>query len=228
MAVTPRPASTVVLMDQMSRIYLTQRPKTMKFMGGQYVFPGGAVEKGDHKADSQFINKDNSNELVNQGYYVAAARELFEEVGVLLCSSFDGTGVHFDKETEQKYRRQLLNGEISFLELLKNEGIIFHLESLTYIGNLTTPEESPIRFDTRFFIAQLPKGQSPKPDLNEIDHAVWYTPEEALLAYKSREISIAPPTILALKTILDHQNGNPLLMPDLAGMNLQDIRELRF
>jgi 8-oxo-dGTP pyrophosphatase MutT (NUDIX family) len=228
MTVTPRPASTVVLMDDMSRIYLTQRPKTMKFMGGQYVFPGGAVEKTDHKVDSQFINIVTANEIANQSYYVAAARELFEEVGILLCSTFEGSEVHLDKETVQKYRGLLLNGEISFLDMLKMEEMILNLERLTYFGSLTTPKERPIRFETRFFIAQLPKGQSPEPDSNEIDHAAWYTPEEALSAYKRREISIMPPTILALKTIIDHQNGSPLLMPDLTGMNLEDIRELRF
>ncbi|MDF2856480.1 MAG: hypothetical protein K0Q87_2331 [Neobacillus sp.] len=228
MAVTPRPASTVVLMDYMSRIYLTQRPKTMKFMGGHYVFPGGAVEQGDHIEDSQFIKKVDSYELAEQSYYVAAARELFEEVGVLLCSTFEGSEVHFDEETEQKYRRQLLKGEISFLDMLKLEGIIFNFESLRYFGNLTTPKDSPIRFETKFFIARLPEGQSPKPDSSEIEHAAWYTPEEALSAYKRREISIAPPTILALKTIMEHENGRPLQMPDLTGMSLQDIRELKF
>ncbi len=228
MSVTPRPASTVVLMDEMSRIYLTQRPKTMKFMGGQYVFPGGAVEKADHKVDSQFINSVNANEPADLSYYVAAARELFEEVGVLLCSTIEGSEVHLDKESVQKYRRQLLNGDISLLDMLKMEGILLNLESLTYFGNLTTPKENPIRFDTRFFMAQLPKGQSPEPDLNEIEQADWYTPEQALSAYKRREISIMPPTILALKTIMDHQNGSPLFMPDLTGMNLQDIRELKF
>jgi 8-oxo-dGTP pyrophosphatase MutT (NUDIX family) len=228
MTVTPRPASTVVLMDHMSRIYLTKRPKTMKFMGGHYVFPGGAVEQDDHKVDRQFIKMVESNELAEQSYYVAAARELFEEVGVLLCCTYEGSEVHFDEETEQKYRRELLKGEISFLEMLKNERIILNLESLTYFGNLTTPKENPIRFDTRFFIARLPIGQSPKPDRNEIEDAAWYTPEEALSSYKRREITIAPPTILALKTIMDHQVGRPLQMPNLTSMNIQDIRELRF
>jgi 8-oxo-dGTP pyrophosphatase MutT (NUDIX family) len=228
MVVTPRPASTVVLMDHLSRIYLTQRPKTMKFMGGHYVFPGGAVEQGDHIEDRQLIKMVDSYELAEQSFYVAAARELFEEVGVLLCRTFEGSEVHFDEETEQKYRSQLLKGEISFLDMLKLEGIIFNLESLRYFGNLITPKENPIRFDTRFFIARLPIGQSPKPDRNEIEDAAWYTPEEALSAYKRREITIAPPTILALKTIMDHQIGRPLQMPNLTGLNIQDIRELRF
>lgn len=209
MTVTPRPASTVVLMDNRSRVYLTKRPKTMKFFGGFHVFPGGAVEKSDYQIDNQFIKKGNLMESFDQAYFVTAARELFEEVGVFLSITDVENPIQFKKATEMEYRRLLMKGEIAFGQILKNEGLDLNLESLTYFGHLTTPKENPIRFDTRFFLARLPQGQEPKPDLHEIEEAVWLSPEEAFAEYKNKNIRIAPPTILALKAIIDNQNGRP-------------------
>ncbi len=203
MAVIPRPASTVILMDDDLRVYMTKRPKTMKFFGGFFVFPGGAVEEGDHVQSSDYILNWNHDNTFDSSHYVAAARELFEEVGVLLCSTDDESTIQLKKESELDYRRLLLNGEISFIEMLKQEGLHLNLEHLTYFGHLTTPKTNPIRFDTRFFIAQLPKGQTPNPDLNEIDEAVWFYPSDALTAFENGKIFLAPPTIHALKTIIE-------------------------
>jgi 8-oxo-dGTP pyrophosphatase MutT (NUDIX family) len=215
MAVIPRPASTVVLMDDKSRVYLTKRPKTMKFFGGFYVFPGGAVEKSDLEIDHEYIKQKEPMESFDSAYYVAAARELFEEVGILLCTNGSGLSVPLEQEAEMEYRRQLIQGELSFSQMLKKEGMHLNLENLTFFGQLTTPERNPIRFETHFFLAQLPDGQLPNPDLSEIDEASWFTPEEAISAFQNGEISLGPPTILALTAISDHQKGKPLRMPDL-------------
>lgn len=211
MAVLPRPASTVVLLDDLSNVYLTKRPRTMKFFGGYYVFPGGAVEKADYEINSHQIKRDGP---FDYAYYVAAARELFEEVGVLLVNNEDGSPFLFQNERIIEYRRLLLNGEMSFLEMVKFEGLHLKLEILTYFGHLVTPKESPIRFDTRFFLAKLPEGQTPKLDLNEVEEALWISPEEALTAQQNGKIYLASPTILALETIIQSKMGGPLFMPE--------------
>jgi 8-oxo-dGTP pyrophosphatase MutT (NUDIX family) len=209
MTVNPRPASTVVLIDHRSKVYLTKRPKTMKFFGGYYVFPGGAVETGDYVAGEQFRQLHSDFE---PAYLIAAARELFEEVGVLLGSKNPAS---FQIDTECNYRRKLVNGELDFIQMLNQEKFFLNLESLQYFGNLITPEDKPIRFDTRFFLAKLPQGQSPKPDFHEIDDASWFLPQEAMEAYRQKEILLAPPTILALETIEKYLSGQPLIMPEL-------------
>jgi 8-oxo-dGTP pyrophosphatase MutT (NUDIX family) len=216
MAVIPRPASTVVLMNDLSQVYLTKRPSTMKFFGGYCVFPGGAVDKTDYEIDGHYIKYGNHDENFHPAYYVAAARELFEEAGILLVSSGDGSLFNFETAKLIEYRRLLLNGEMSFLNMLEQEGFHLQLENLTYFGHLITPEVNPIRFDTRFFLTQLPTGQFPNPDSNEIDDAIWFSPEEAICAHQNGDILLAPPTILALKTIMNYQKGGPLIMPDLA------------
>jgi 8-oxo-dGTP pyrophosphatase MutT (NUDIX family) len=220
MTAIPRPASTVVLIDEFSRVYMTKRPKTMKFFGGYYVFPGGAVEKDDYFEDSEtFLNLEGGTSFP-QAYYVAAARELFEEVGVLLCETDGGAAAALKEETAADYRRLLIKGELTFLQMLKKEGFKFPTESLTPFGHLVTPEVSPIRFDTRFFLAHLPKGQVPKPDEHEVGEAYWLSPADALTAYQNEKISLAPPTVLALKTVKDFLDGSPLVMPKLQGEEL--------
>jgi hypothetical protein len=113
-----------------------------------------------------------------------------------------------------EYRSQLINGKISFMQMLKKERLHLNLKSLNYFGHRITSKEKSIRFDTRFFLAHMPEGQFPSPDFNEIDEACWFSPVEALSAYKNEEISLARPTILALTTIINHQKGSPLIMPE--------------
>lgn len=211
MTVIPKPASTVVLLDEKSRVYLTKRPKTMKFLGGYYVFPGGSVDKTDAVAKSEFIlNRPNSR--LNPAYYIAAARELFEEVGILLATNRDGT-INFDEGKAREYRQRLMNGELSFIEMLQREELFFNLKQLKYFGTLVTPEGNPYRFDTSFFLAYLPKGQSPIPDAYEIEDAFWVSPNDALSAYSKGKLPMIAPTIMSLQTIINYQKGNPLQLP---------------
>lgn len=221
MSAIPRPASTVVLMDPEYRVYMTKRPDSMKFMGGFYVFPGGAVERGDEMmVDCEFCSGE-PNQACSHAFYIAAARELFEEVGILLCQNADGSSVLLDEATVIEYRRLLTNGEISFLHMLKKEGLHFDFEKLAYIGQIITPKMSPIRFDTRFFLAKLPEGQSPKSDVYEISDSLWISPEDALAAGETGKFSLAPPTIHTLKTIINYLQGQPLMMPEF---NLSDYK----
>ncbi|MCM3691071.1 NUDIX hydrolase [Neobacillus niacini] len=212
MAVSPKPASTVVLMDESSRIYLTKRPATMRFMGGFHVFPGGAVEKHDAFVAKDTVNSDETQLSISLSHYIAAARELFEEVGILLGYKRDGSLVQLPEGKVEKYRKGLLEGEIPFNTVLEQENLYFDPQCLRYFGQIITPEESPIRFDTRFFLAKLPEGQIPEPDQNEIDEAVWIKPEEALAAFQNKEIKLAPPTILTLQAIIDFQESGILKM----------------
>lgn len=216
MTAIPRPASTVVLMNHQCKVYLTKRPESMKFLGGFYVFPGGAVEQEDHELDGDFLLHANKDLAVHHAHYIAAARELFEEVGVLLANKNNmNQSAYLSSNTILEYRRQLIEGEISFLQLLRKEKLQFNLHDLKHFGNRTTPSGRPIRFNTHFFLAQLPEGQEPNPDTNEIDEAFWMTPEDAILSFQEGQLQIARPTLLSLQTIVNYQKGLPLLMPEL-------------
>lgn len=212
--VIPRPASTVVLMDSKGRIYLTKRPKTMKFLGGYYVFPGGSVEKADYLTNPDYLVGNPEIDSYDTAYYVAAAREIFEEVGILLAEKRDGSYLHLDEKTAGAYRKMLIQGEMSFIELLEEEDLCLFLDSLTYFGTQVTPAESRYRFKTRFFFTNLPIGQSPVPCQHEIAEAFWIAPEKALHAVKNGFLPMADPTILSLEAIIQFQKGNSLKLPN--------------
>jgi 8-oxo-dGTP pyrophosphatase MutT (NUDIX family) len=72
-AVTPRPAATVILLRgaaERLEILLVKRNPRARFMGGAWVFPGGAVDRREGRGD--------------QALRAAALRELQEEAGILL------------------------------------------------------------------------------------------------------------------------------------------------
>lgn len=206
-------------MDEQLRIYLTKRPETMKFMGGYYVFPGGALEESDELSD-RVINQTSIDDSFHHAHYIAAARELFEEVGVFLGGRDDGSFPLFKKHSDWEYRRLLISYEISFHELLEMEDLYLYIDSLQYFGHLTTPSSSPIRFDTRFFLAHLPEGQTPHPEENEIDDAFWIKPSDAIQAHQMKKILLSAPTVASLHAINDYQQGKPLKMPALQNFRL--------
>lgn len=222
MTVIPRPASTVILVDDLARVYLTKRPSSMKFYGGHYVFPGGAVDKSDYEYDNQFFEITSRNKDFDIAYYIAAARELFEEVGILLTKN----GLTVPKEKEHKYRQQLINGEITLLDMLKRENLCLNLDNLTYFAHRITSSERPIRFDTRFFIAKLPPNQLPIADKNEVEDVILLTPQELLSKYEKGELLLPRPTKMALKAILSLQTGENITMDDFYRMEEEKMNIL--
>lgn len=214
MVAVPKPASTVVLVDEQYNVFLTKRPVTMKFLGGFYVFPGGGMESSDREIADTHLTGEVEDESLTKGHYIAAARELFEEVGILLGETVHQTSAILNDSTQQSYRKQLLNGTLTFGQLLKREQLVFNFDCLQFFGQLVTPERFPIRFDTKFFLAKLPQGQIPKPNEHEIDEAFWISAEEGLRLNRNKEILLAPPTIVVLESIIDFKNGEALAIKD--------------
>lgn len=210
MIAKPKPASTVVLVDEEYNVFLTKRPESMKFLGGFFVFPGGGMDAEDTVVKEDLCIGGISHHSLNRGHYIAAARELFEEVGILLGTTVDGSSINLTKGEIEKYQERLLAKEITFGEILENERILFNFDSLRYFGQITTPKKFPMRFDTKFFLTTLPKGQTPTPNSQEIDEAFWASPEEGLRLYHNKEIKLAPPTIVVLESITAYKKGGKL------------------
>jgi glyoxylase-like metal-dependent hydrolase (beta-lactamase superfamily II)/8-oxo-dGTP pyrophosphatase MutT (NUDIX family) len=181
--------------------FLVRRAETLRFMGGFYAFPGGRALPGD--AD---VAEGRDAVAVQR---VAAVRELFEETGVLLARRPDGsfpTGVDLVEP-----RRELLAEPNGFLALLRRLGLAIRSDDLTHVGNLVTPPFSAVRFDTAFFTADLPSGQSPVVEAGELDAGEWLTADAALRGWEQGRMLISPPTVSLLDTI----RGRPV--KELAG-----------
>jgi hypothetical protein len=69
-----------------------------------------------------------------------------------------------------------------------------------------TPEAMPLRFDTRFFLALTPTGQTCEPDMNETTQGIWISPENALRGNQTGDIPLSPPTLSNLQGFLGYSN----------------------
>ncbi|MDE0355416.1 MAG: NUDIX hydrolase [Deltaproteobacteria bacterium] len=217
----PRRASTIVLVrpaaDGAFEIFMTRRPQEMRFLGGFYVFPGGSVKRTDAAPGMLELCRGLSledargrlgDELGAEdafGHWVAAVRELYEEVGVLLCVDADGAPVMAEETRERVVakRASVLNGAVTFPELLASEGLYCDLASPVYFYHRVTPERYAMRFDTRFFLAPLPRGQVPLSVSEEVTESVWITPEEGLRRSERGRMAIIPPTLNTLSTLAE-------------------------
>lgn len=242
MPATPSPAATLVLLrDRPSggvETLLIQRHKASRFAGGDFVFPGGKIETDDMPANAETLCTGLSpreaarrlGEVASRdaalGFWVGAIRETFEEVGVLLAYTAEGRLLSLTGETGTRFeahRRACQRDGSAFWIMLREEQLTLATDRLVYFAHWITPEESKIRFDTRFFAAECPPGQPPSVDNREIVACRWITPEEALAAERRGEITFRFPTIknLGLLTGAPHVAG---LLAALAGRAVQAIR----
>jgi 8-oxo-dGTP pyrophosphatase MutT (NUDIX family) len=206
-----RPAATVVLARDASgggiEVYLIERQRSMGFMGGMHVFPGGKVADADASAQIAARIADaaegaraeawggdlDAQEVLARA--VAAIRETFEEAGVLL--GIGACGIDLGR-----LRARLLAGD-ALAALLQEAGLVLHLAALQPLARWVTPEREPVRFDTSFFLARAPHDQSAEHDRKEAASGVWLGPRAALEASAAGRIRLAPPTARTLETLCE-------------------------
>lgn len=213
--VTPAPAATLVLLrDRPSggvEVLLIQRHRASKFAAGDHVFPGGKVEADDNPDDAARwcagLSVGHAARLLGLpqapgaalGYWIGAIREAFEEVGVLLALDETGRPPRIDAGRLAAYRGTCQRDNRAFWDMVRAERLTLATDRLTYFAHWITPEENPLRFDTRFFAAPMPEGQEAVADDHEIVGVRWQSPHEAFEAQGRGEISLRRPTIANLR-----------------------------
>jgi 8-oxo-dGTP pyrophosphatase MutT (NUDIX family) len=216
----PSPAATLALLRDRPagavETLLIQRHTRSKFAAGDYVFAGGKIEADDMPADVERFCRCLTAELAAArlggglgpraalGYWVGAIREAFEEVGILLAYHPDGSFVRFGADNEARYaahREACQGANAAFFDMLRAESLTLATDRLSYFAHWITPEENPIRFDTRFFAAVAPPDQAAAADGREIVGVRWLTPGEALQALERKEITLRTPTIKNLQLL---------------------------
>ena len=219
--IIPKDAATVILVRTVTNgsweLFLARRHRRQTFMAGAFVFPGGQLEESDCCTEfSSLILKADSfhpQELLQdksltpdraRGFFIAAIRETFEEAGIILAGNSSGNFITSQQEETQvrfaAHRRALSSGADSFAGILHQENILLFPDALIPFSHWITPEGEKKRFDTRFFLAELPEGQETVSDNRELTEFLWVTPRNALRMHFSREIMLMPPT---LKTVLE-------------------------
>jgi 8-oxo-dGTP pyrophosphatase MutT (NUDIX family) len=242
---TASPAATLVLLRDRApglvEVLLLQRHANSRFAAGDHVFAGGKVEAEDLPDDVEgfcrgLTARDATGRLGDGlggrdalAYWVGAIREAFEEVGILLACTPDGAFVTFTPENRERFaasRRACQTSNQAFFPMLRAEGLTLATDRLTYFAHWITPEENPIRFDTRFFAAVTPPGQEVIVDGREIVASRWLTPAEALEALSRQEITLRTPTLKNLEIIGAAQTGAAArdIVASLGGRPVPTIR----
>lgn len=235
MAVEVRDAATVAIVrdDPELHVFMLRRNPRSEFVGGVYVFPGGAVDEADRHAELESICDGRSDDEasavtgVDRGglaYWVAAVRECFEEAGLLLARSNTGPGngmVSFaDPATAERFahhRDAVNSGDLRLVELCRLEGLRLVVDDIHYFSHWITPEGPPRRYDTRFFLVAAPEEQEPLHDDKETVANIWVRPGDALARHKSGELDLILPTIKILEGLSAYDRSSELLAATAAG-----------
>ena len=166
--VLPRPAATVLLLrdsPQGIEVLMTRRSLTASFAPGAYVFPGGGIDALDAASHAQALRRPTQSDL-HLTQAIAAIRESFEELGILLAYRADQS-----MATAQDIA--LLDRSQPFAAQCAALGMKLAAEQVYVLAHWITDRDLPKRFDVPFLVARMPEGQTPVADESEQFEPVW-------------------------------------------------------
>jgi len=221
-AANPDQASSVILLRETEphgvEVFLTRRPDKPPFVGGKYCFPGSPVHKSDHTEvilrRCRGLSGAKARKILGAhfappealGFWIAAIRALFEEVGVLFAVKENGEPITSDVELNVRLLELLAarhDGALDFPALMERENLFCDAAKFAYFSHWQTPAEFSRSFDTRFFLAAMPDYQAPIATAAEVTHSLWLAPDRALQLYNRGELPMAFATFASLRTLAD-------------------------
>jgi len=170
-------------------VFLALRSLELRFFGGYWAFPGGALERHDHREGD-----DGSAAALER----CALRELFEETGVL-PAPLDAA---LDQARRLELRSRMLDngaGSSGWDELA--EPLERARAALRLVTTITTPALSPIRHRTPFFHLELPDGQTPQVIHGELVRGEFFRVDELLARWRRGELAVVPPALFLLELL---------------------------
>ena len=192
---TPKDASAVILLNETGdQVLWARRNPQLAFLGGWHAFPGGKLEASDAN-----VKIKNCADTELGKFIVCAVREAFEEVGVLLVRN----GERLTRGQRASLHDDLISGRMTFAEILAHWNLWIDADDFQYTGFWTTPQFSPVRFKTRFFLARCPSKQTPFAAITELENVEFIAPDDALKRWKKSQVLISPPVLLSLKTLAE-------------------------
>jgi 8-oxo-dGTP pyrophosphatase MutT (NUDIX family) len=192
---------------------MVRRHEGTAFMGGAHVFPGGRVDAADRDGNDQWCDGIAHAEAQLKGlpaadavaYHVAAARELFEEAGVLLARDPHGAFVSLagadDHARFKQARHDVHDATTTLRAVVERERLRLALDALILFAHWVTPPVDTRQFDTRFFMTRVPPHQTPAHDETETTHSAWVRPSDAIAQAMAGDIILPPPTWTTLREL---------------------------
>lgn len=201
-----RPAATVLLLrdtPQGLEVLMTRRSMTASFAPGAYVFPGGGIDAADAQAHGQATRRPGQSEL-HLTQAIAAIRESFEELGVLLAR-------HADGRYACTADIAALDRQAPFAAQCGQHGLTLAGDQVFVLAHWVTDRDLPRRFDVPFLVARMPEGQSPVADETEQFEPVWVRPAEALARHHAGGFFMIFPTLRTLERLQHYPDVDAVL-----------------
>ena len=201
-----RNAATVLLLrdgPQGIEVLMTRRSMTASFAPGAYVFPGGGIDAADSAAHAHSTRRLTQSDL-HLTQAIAAIRESFEELGVLLARHADGSHVTTADIAA-------LDRKAPFAAQCKARDLTLAGADVFVLAHWVTDRDLPRRFDVPFLVARMPEGQEPVADEAEQFEPEWIRPADALARHAAGKFFIIFPTIRTLERLQHHATVDVVL-----------------
>jgi glyoxylase-like metal-dependent hydrolase (beta-lactamase superfamily II)/8-oxo-dGTP pyrophosphatase MutT (NUDIX family) len=198
LAPQPQDAAAVVLLRSHTdpnnpEVFWVERSAKLKFLGGYRAFPGGQLESSDAEVRVRNCDDEERAAMIS-----CAARELFEEVAVLLARGADALTVG----QRASLFDDLESGRMTWPQLLEHYGLRLDAEDFTFVGRWVTPPFAPRRFDTWFFLAHCPTKQEPRVTGDaELENGEWIKARDAYAKWQRSELIVVPPVLHGMRTL---------------------------
>lgn len=173
---------------------MVKRHSNIGFAGGALVFPGGKIDDADKDSAWEHRASGLSDDPVIALAMIAAVRETFEEVGILLARDEDGLIDEAKCQTLEHWRGPVEKNADLFIRMIEENNLTLACDQLVLFARWVAPPRVPNRFDTWFFIARSPTNQCAHEDGNEATEAIWITPQDATTARDNGSRFIIFPT----------------------------------
>lgn len=205
--VATRPAATVLLLRDATaaggaggiEVLMTRRSDKASFAPGAYVFPGGGIDALDAAPDTHAAaDRRPTQSDLHLTQAIAAIRESFEELGVLLARHAGGPrqGQMADAQDIAAIDRHQ-----PFVAQCAARGLRLAADGVFLLAHWITDRDLPRRFDVPFLVARMPEGQEPVADEAEQFEPVWVRPADALARHEAGQFFMIFPTIRTLQRL---------------------------
>ena len=193
----PKDAAAVILLRQDTNpdnpeVFWVRRSDKLAFLGGFHAFPGGQID-----ADDSLVEVRNAPNPETAAMISGAARELFEELGVLAVRG----GETLTKGQRASLLDDLESARMSWPALLDHYNLHLDANDFTFVGRWVTPPFNARRFDTWFFLVTCPSKQEPNVIAGELSGGEWLPARAAYERWMKDEVVAVPPTLHALRML---------------------------
>src|SRR5579862_5362581 len=204
------PAATILLLrdDPTFEVLMVKRHHQIDFAAGALVFPGGKTHAGDDDPRWEERCLGWGGALPHKRpLRIAAIREAYEEAGILLARSLDGTPFRGDDRAAAA-REDIGKDRRPFIDLIEELDLYLDLEALTVFARWITANMMPRRFDTWFYLARAPEEQLAISDGQETVDAEWIEPAEAIRLGEAGQRTVIFPTRMNLQLLGEAESAD--------------------